>query len=268
MMNKSYLMAVAAALTIPYVINLVTPGSMPSEAISAVAYIAIISIAAASFHRAVGVSGWGFRDRLMRAFSAMTIGLAFWVVAQVAEVVYSLVAGVERPYPSQIDVMWVLGEILIILGLWSYARSFEILWREMSEGLKRLTLLIALAIFFAVTAASLAIVNPFRLVGVDLLEAAMGIIYTILDSILLSLAILNLLLFQRGILGRVWGLISGGVAIGMLSDLSFLKGSIEGWHYSGHPVEILAIWGFTLVALGANLYAETFKLAGTTPRTS
>jgi len=125
--------------------------------------------------------------------------------------------------------------------------------------LKHLITLTPLAIFFTVTAVSLAAVNPFKLIGVDPLEASMDFTYTILDSILLSLAILNLLLFRRGILGRVWVLISGGVALGMLLDLLSLQGFMESWYYWGHPVEILAVWGFTLAALAANLYAETFR---------
>jgi len=259
-MNRSYLMvAVSAALTIPYMVNLARTGAIPSEAVSAVAYVVILSITIASFYQALKVSGWGFRDRFMRAFSIAVIGFTLWFVAKLAAGIYTLTAGVEPPYPSQLDAIWVLGCIFLILGLWSYTSSFKYLWLEAEEPLKHLIPLIPLATFFAVTTASLAAVNPFRLLSVNPLEAAMDFTYTVLDSILLSLATLNLLLFQRGILGRVWGLISGGVALGMLLDLLSLQGLIEGWYYSGHPVEILAIWGFTLAALGANLYAKSFR---------
>ena len=260
MMSRSYwIVAVSAALTILYTINLAMPKAMPSEVVSAIAYITILSITTASFHQALKVSGWGFRDRLMRAFSMAVIGFALWFAAKLLNAIYTVIVGVEPPYPSQIDAIWVLGCIFLILGLWSYTSKFKILWREAAEPLKHLITLTPVAVFFTVTMISLAAVNPFKLINVDPLEASMDFTYTILDSILLSLAILNLLLFRRGILGRVWALISGGVALGMLLDLLSLQGFMETWYYWGHPVEILAIWGFTLAALGANLYAETFR---------
>jgi len=260
MVSKSYsIVAVSAGLTALYMIKLAGLTALPSEVVSAVAYITILSITIASFHQALKVSGWGFGDPLKRAFSIAVIGFTLWFVAKFAAAIYSLTTGVEPPYPSQIDIVWSLGLVFLILGLWSYTGKFMKLWRETSDPLKHLIPLVSLAMFFAVTAASLVAVNPFRPLSVNPLEAAMDFTYTVLDSILLSLAFLNLVFFQRGILGRMWGLISGGVALGMLLDLLSLQGFIEDWYYFGHPVEILAIWGFTLVALGANLYAKTFR---------
>ena len=259
-MNRSYLMvAVSAGLTIPYMVNLAGTGAIPPLVVSAIAYIAILSITTASFHQALKVSGWGFRDRLMRAFSMAVIGFLLWLVAKLAAGIYTFAVGVEPPYPSQLDIIWILGCVFLIVGLWSYTSKFMTLMSEAAVRLKHLALLIPLVTFFAVTTTSLAAVNPLRSISVFPLRATLDVAYTVLDSILLSLAILNLFFFRRGILGRVWGLISGAAALGMLLDLSFIQGSIEGWYYSGHPIEVLAIWGFTLAALAANLYARTFR---------
>jgi len=197
-MNRSYLtVALSAGLTIPYMINLARPGAVPPLAVSAVAYIAILSITTASFHRALKVSGWGFKDRLKRAFSMAVIGFSLWLSAKMIAGIYGLATGVEPPYPSELDVIWVLGCVFLILGLWSYTSNFKILWSDAADPLKHLIPLIPLATFFAVTTASLAAVNPLKLISVVPLRATLDIVYTVLDSMLLSLAILNLLLCQR-----------------------------------------------------------------------
>jgi len=131
------------------------------------------------------------------------ISFLLWLIAKLVAGIYGLTTGVEPTHPSQLDIIWVLGCVFSILGLWSYTSNFTILLSEAADRLKHLVLLIPLATFFAVTTASLAAVNPLKLISVVPLRATLDIAYTVLDSILLSLAILNLFLFRRGILGRV-----------------------------------------------------------------
>jgi len=119
--------AVSAALTILYTINLIMPKATPSEVVSAVAYIAVLSITTASFYQALKVLGWGFRSGLTRTFSMAIIGFALWFVAKLVNAIYTVIAGVTPPYPSQIDAIWILGCIFLILGLWSYTSAFRIL---------------------------------------------------------------------------------------------------------------------------------------------
>jgi len=35
-----------------------------------------------------------------------------------------------------------------------------------------------------------------------------------------------------------------------LADIAFSLGTIEGWYFSGHPIEILWFWVYVAMALG------------------
>jgi hypothetical protein len=84
----------------------------------------------------------------------------------------------------------------------------------------------------------------------DLLTKSYDVAYPVLDSMLVVLAVFMFFVFRGGKMAGAWVWISLGLLLTALADIAFSLGTLQGWYYSGHPIELIQFWGYIGLALG------------------
>jgi len=75
------------------------------------------------------------------------------------------------------------------------------------------------------------------------------IAYPALDISLLMLALMGLLVFLKGRIGKAWLLITGAIVMNVIADMLWSYTTLQETYYDGHPLELLFHWGYILFAL-------------------
>lgn len=50
-----------------------------------------------------------------------------------------------------------------------------------------------------------------------------------------------------------------------LADIAFSLGTIEGWYFSGHPIELLWLWAYVAMGLGFHALSKGFTNSSYSP---
>lgn len=180
----------------------------------------------ASFRQGTG----GLYGKTISAFAA---GLALWFAAELLWTYYELGVGIEVPYPSLADALWMAGYGPMAYHLLKTYRFF-------AAGKKMLaTAIVVVAITSAFVAYTCMVVIGASAQGGDEgpLALAISLAYIVLDGLLLAPAILLLATFRRGKLTSTpWALLSASLAIVAAADVGFayytaagLDGLIWNW---------------------------------------
>ena len=120
-----------------------------------------------------------------RAYAALAIALALWLVAESIWAYYEIGLGIETPFPSLADLFWIAAYIPLGYHVFSTAKFF-------GKGVKKHTVLIvsaagALFLYFYIQA----IVGVSELEGPDaLVSLAISIAYPVFDVVLIVPAVL------------------------------------------------------------------------------
>ncbi len=131
-----------------------------------------------------------------------TCGLFLWFMGEAAWAGYTLILGVELPYPSVADIFWVTGYIPFFIALFLYVKIFS---SAISWKMYLISMLVTLGLTVFVPAA---LITPIIGAEEDLVTMAMGFAYPLLDVALFSMAFLGLLIFWKGRLVKSWFLVS------------------------------------------------------------
>ena len=60
--------------------------------------------------------------------------------------------------------------------------------------------------------------------------------------------------FRGGKVGIPWQWITLGLLLLAIYDITFSFGTLQGWYYSGHPIEI--VYGLGYISLGLGFYGQ------------
>jgi hypothetical protein len=179
----------------------------------------------ASFRQGAG----GLYDKTTAAFA---FGLALWFAAELLWTYYQLGAGIEVPYPSPADALWMAGYGPMAYHLLKTYRFF-------SAGKKTLALVVAVTSAF-VAYTCMAVVGASVQVGgggEEPLALALSLAYVVLDGLLLAPAVMLLANFRRGKLTSTpWAFLSASLAIFAVADVGFAYYTASGldgliWHW-------------------------------------
>jgi hypothetical protein len=141
-----------------------------------------------------------------RAYAAMAAGLGLYLVAEVLWAYYSIVAGIEVPFPSLADAFWLAGYGPFGYGLFNLAR----LYKGDKPGIKKSSKIVALlvAAFSSYYIAQLILIADFTTTD-GVIAMSIGIAYPILDAILVIPAVMAVLASGKGYLTAIpWIFIS------------------------------------------------------------
>ena len=217
------------------------------------AVFVIVSGACALFALLV-VLKWGMRGTFGLVQFGLFSAVFLWFLGEVVWSVYELAFRIPIPYPSLADVFYLAGYLPAILGVLQFLSVFG---KEL-RGLRILLVVMTGLLIIGVTYVSL--LRPLITSSVDLLTKTVDVAYPSLDAILLTLAIAMFIVFEGSETSYSWLWISLGLLLTTLADIAFSFGTLEGWYYSGHPIELLWLWGYISLALGFNDQRRGFAL--------
>ncbi|MGB9676467.1 MAG: hypothetical protein ACPL0C_04695 [Candidatus Bathyarchaeales archaeon] len=191
-------------------------------------------------------------DRFSAIWLYFTCGLFLWFVGEAVWAGYTLIMGVELPYPSVADVFWLAGYIPFFAALCSYVKLF-------GGALTRKTLALSLAATFTLTIfVAFALFIPVLEAGDDLVTTALNIAYPLLDLSLFSVAHLGLIIFWKGKLGKPWLIINAALAVNTFAYILFSYATTQGVYYSGHMIDVLFQIAYLLFLVAFYVHAKEF----------
>jgi hypothetical protein len=187
---------------------------------------------------------WGFRGKFGIVHLGLFLGVFLWFLGNATWVVYEAFLQTKIPYPSLADVFYFVAYIPATIGvvqfLWTFRSGFKRQWS--------LTALSVGLIFLGLTCVFL--IGPLTMSAENSLAKIFDVAYPVLDSMLVILALFMFFTFKGGKMAGSWVWISLGVILTAMGGIMFSLGTLQGWYYSGHPVELIQFWGYIALALG------------------
>ncbi len=186
-----------------------------------------------------------------RAWMLLGTGLALWAVAECIWMYFQIGAGREVPYPSVADVIWGIGYVPLILGMYLGHRSLGV---RLSTRLR----IVAVVVYAALLAALAAwLVAPMcgDLPAGSWAEAFVGSFYLIGNLTLAFIATLSLIVVWDGLIGRPWLSIAIGMLLFALSDTAFAYAAWVGHYAVGRngisgAIDVVYLGAYLSIALG------------------
>jgi len=185
-------------------------------------------------------------------FLGLFLGLFLWLTAEITWEIYRCFLAIEIPYPSVADVVWIIGYIpfgYVMVSLYNMSKI----------ALKTKTKVVSLAF-----ASLMAIIVAFFLIeplliypSDDLATTFFDLAYPLFDVFFafFSISILfSLLVVKRGL---KWFPVPLFFAINVLADLLFSYLTSQEMYFNGHPVDVLWMLAYWVIAYGC-YKAETF----------
>ncbi|HOO97658.1 MAG TPA: hypothetical protein PKV16_08615 [Caldisericia bacterium] len=169
------------------------------------------------------------------------IGLAClsWFLGQVVYTIYEASTGLTVPYPWFPDIGYIITPILAIIGIlyiWSALKSKVPTWGWIAS-----LVVLGLALFWA-----------FSLVEPDVpLATFTSYTYSVVDSLLVSSAVLFASSLFGGIIGNQFWIMIAGLILYFLGDQIFNMMNIAGTYRTGGLIDITWPLAFGLIAVTA-----------------
>ncbi|MEM1552925.1 MAG: hypothetical protein QXH03_09710 [Candidatus Bathyarchaeia archaeon] len=181
-----------------------------------------------------------------------TCGLFLWFVGEAIWAGYALVLGVELPYPSIADVFWISGYIPFFIALYLYVKLFG---SALTKKTFALSMIITAALTILVTSVLL---TPVLTAEENPTAVVIDFTYPILDLTLFSVALLGLIIFWKGKLGKSWLLIKVAISLNACADILFSWTTAQGTYYSGHMLDILFDLAYLFFLMAFYVHAKEF----------
>jgi hypothetical protein len=199
-----------------------------------------------------------------RVWSLLGIGLLLWALAELLWTYYQIGVGDEVPYPSPADILWVAGNIPLLLGLFLGYRSLGV---RLSPR-QRAGAVGVYAVLLTLLAGGLVAPMYFSQPGVPWAEAFVGTCYLVGDLTFAFIATLSLVVLWDGLVGRPWLPIVIGALLFAISDTAFTYAVWIGVYSTGanllsSAIDVSYLAAYAAIALGA--YRQvTLRLPGPT----
>jgi len=243
-------LVLAVGLTVIYVFQGFYPEFMSYFSNAVPPFIAGAAVISSGF--ALRKYGRNLRQQFSLVWLCFTLGMALWFLGETGWAIYTLLLGVEIPYPSIADVFWLSGYVPFFIALYLYVKTFE-------SALSRRTLGITMvAVSILSVLVSAALITPIVGAEEDSVTMLVDFAYPLLDLVLFSVAVLGLAVFLKGNLGKSWLLINAGILSNVSADMLFSYTTAQDMYYSGHLLELLFHWGYIFFLLA--FYVHTKEL--------
>jgi len=197
-----------------------------------------------------------FGSRLSKIWLGFALGMILWFLGELGWAVYTMILGIEVPYPSIADVFWLIGYVPMFIALLLY---IQIIQPAISARMFFVASVIVVGM--SVTAFLLLMMPVLAEASQqDLATLSTSLAYPGLDLALFLEAILGLLVFTvtrlKGRVGVAWHLMNGAILSNVVADGAFSYTALEGTYYNGHPLELLFHFGYLLFALAFYVHSK------------
>jgi hypothetical protein len=163
---------------------------------------------------------WRSFDRgetLSQIWGGIAIGLTLWLGGEFIWTLDQLWGGDSLPYPSNADILWILGYVPII---WALLKRFRTLRINPNQPWQKMILIsYSLLVFLIVIYLIVPIVTDTETLA--WYEKSVNLLYPLGDLMVGLLAILLVLVLSGGTLFGPWRLIAGGFLFVAISDLLY-----------------------------------------------
>lgn len=184
--------------------------------------------------------------KLQSAYYGIFLSIFLWFLGETTWAIYEVILRVNIPYPSIADVFYLSGYLPAMASTVSFMWIFR---RNVTLARKVVTGLVGLAIIGLVF---VFILGPLSTSSSGIVTKAFDLAYPFLDAILLALITLILGGMAGSTLAKPWIWMFAGLLSYSFADIMFSWGTLTGWYYSGHPVELLWLYGYLGLAIGFN----------------
>jgi hypothetical protein len=193
---------------------------------------------------------WGSQSRFGVVHLGMFLGIFLWFLGDTTWVVYETILHISIPYPSFADIFYLAGYVPIAVGVFQFLRIFH-------ASLTRERVVIAFVMgLLSFVFTLLLVIGPLATSSEDFLAKFFDVTYPVLDSILVLLAFLMVFIFRGGKMAGSWLWIAFGLLLNAGADILFSLGTLQGWYYSGHPIELVQLWAY--IGLGLGFYEQVY----------
>jgi hypothetical protein len=192
------------------------------------------------------------RQRLRRVHIGFFLAILLWFVGEFTWLTYEVILGVKVPYPSVADVFYLAGYIPALVSIIGFMAIFR---KLVTFRKKVLSALVGLLI---IGTTGVLLLHPLSISSSPTFVKAFDLAYPLLDAVLMALVMMRLIAFVGTSLGRPWVWIFGGLLSYSFADIMFSWGTLTHWYYSGHPIELLWLYGYLVIALGFNRQRKQF----------
>ena len=193
------------------------------------------------------------RLRLRTVHLGFFLAILLWFLGECTWTVYAVILGVQVPYPSIADVFYLAGYIPAFVSILGFMRIFQ----KLVTPLKKIVSLLVGLLILGVTAVFL--LTPLSESSSPVFVKVFDLAYPVLDAVLMALVTTRLIAFIGTSLGRPWTWVFCGLLLYSFADIMFSWGTLMGWYYSGHPIELLWLYGYLAFALGFNRQTKQFS---------
>jgi len=198
------------------------------------------------------------RQRLRRVHLGFFLAILFWFAGEFTWMTYEVVLGVRIPYPSIADAFYLAGYVPVLVSI----ITFMIIFRKLVTFKKMIVSILVGLLIIGVTAVLL--LHPLATSSSPAFVKAFDLAYPFLDAVLMALVMVRLIAFVGASIGKPWLWIFSGLLSYSFADIMFSWGTLAKWYYSGHPIELLWLFGYLAFALGFNRQRKQFSTRAST----
>ncbi|MDX1596958.1 MAG: hypothetical protein R3327_08490 [Nitrosopumilaceae archaeon] len=203
--------------------------------------LSIILSASVLFLSIFMVSNYGIQGNHGKSWILFMIFAAYWFFAEFIGPIHEFALG-TTPWEYADDFFYIVGYQLFFASLIFYLKPFKNqISKKLILGVSSIAALLLVPSLFFITNSEVEMINN---------NIVLAGVYTILDSVILIPALIGVVLFFKGEVNFMFSLISLGIVCQIIGDNSVLYTSLKSMYYSGHPIDILFLWTYTLFSFG------------------
>jgi hypothetical protein len=184
--------------------------------------VAILSFMTAKKYSGIGVYG--------KAYIVLGIGFVGFFLGEFTYFIYEEVLGLD-PYPSIADVFYYLLYVMIIVYLLLHIRFFT---KEIQTRDKLMIGIVSASIIVSYTLISALEIGELNF------DFYYGIVFVSIVSVTLGLSVYGFRIFQKGIVGTTWLLLTVGILLFMIGDSWYYYIELFEGYDLRHPV--ISLW--------------------------
>ena len=156
------------------------------------------------------------------AWRLLSVGLGLLVVGQILITAYQFALGIEVPFPSLVDVFFILAYPLIVGALAMFLRAYTSSGFPIGPASERIWLAAGVTVLCAVI--GFPILRPVVTTPAPFLQTLLNVVYPVMDFLLLVPAALLIrisLRFRGGAVWKVWATLLAGLVFLCVADTLF-----------------------------------------------
>jgi hypothetical protein len=190
---------------------------------------------------------YGYKTFNGKIWLLIALGNLFWALGEFGWFYFEVILGIDTPYPSFADILWLIGFLPLYLALF---KTNQLIKPKLTKKILILYHIFSILCIFAIL---LLIIWPIASYpvgeGFTFSEKVTSIFYPITDIILFLFALLVLLRFRGAKISWAWLILAISFLIDVFADSWFSIILWEETYYIYHPVDLLWLLSYSLVVI-------------------